>query len=325
MPGKETVAVSKLQIALLGSVSVVYDDVPQDDKVTRMVKALLAFLLIQPRNHPREVLADLFWRDCSAERARNCLSTALWRLRTVLEPDGVRRGTYLVTTPQGEIGFNAKSDYWLDVAVFEEQVRSVLCLPVEVCQPGDIERLERAVQLYSGELLTTYYEDWVLPERERLRLLYLSSLTFLMRYYQRNDLHEQSLAFGRQVIQHDPLREDVHREMMRLYMADGQRAMALQQYEMCRQVLADELGVAPLVETQEVHTEILASGRGRVLPNPKAARATDSGVFGSAVEELEEAMRAFEVAKDHLQRAMQMVERPAEHVERFFQRPHRSR
>ena len=103
-----------------------------DCKITRSVKSLLAYLLLQRRRfHPRAVLAGLFWGDKCEERARCCLSTALWRLRRVLEPEDTPTGTYLVTTPSGEVGFNVDSDYWLDVAEFEAKLTECLKTPVD--------------------------------------------------------------------------------------------------------------------------------------------------------------------------------------------------
>jgi DNA-binding SARP family transcriptional activator len=98
-------------------------------------------------------LAALFWADHSQERARSCLNTALWRLRQVLEPDAAQWGIYLLTIGTGEVGFNPESDHWLDVAAFKETRDQVLVRPAEAIQAADVEILEKAIGLYSGELL----------------------------------------------------------------------------------------------------------------------------------------------------------------------------
>ncbi|MEZ4771325.1 MAG: hypothetical protein R2844_23265 [Caldilineales bacterium] len=83
----------------------------------RTVQALLAYLVLhRDRAHPREAVAGLFWGDSTDRQARNALSTTLWRLRRVLEPDGVPKGAYLQANGSDEIAFNRASDYWLDVA-----------------------------------------------------------------------------------------------------------------------------------------------------------------------------------------------------------------
>jgi DNA-binding SARP family transcriptional activator len=184
----------------------------------RAVKALLGYLtLFRHRFHAREVLAGLFWGDSSEKRARSCLSTTLWRLRKVLEPDHVPTGTYLVTTPTGEVGFNQESDHWLDVEVFEKQVKHILARPYESLKPKEVSQLEEALNLHEGELLEGFYDDWALRERERLRSLFVKGQIHLLYHYSHHAAWEQGLACARNILNLDPLREEIHREMMRLY------------------------------------------------------------------------------------------------------------
>ena len=111
---------SVLRIHLFGCVRIEQEGGRASEKPTRAVQGLLAYLLLQRhRCHSRDVLCGLFWADQDEDSARGCLNTALWRLRRVLEPEGIPRGTYLTKTADGEIGFNCESDYWLDVAVLE--------------------------------------------------------------------------------------------------------------------------------------------------------------------------------------------------------------
>jgi DNA-binding SARP family transcriptional activator len=84
-----------LRIRLFGTVRVTHDSRPQDARLIHAVQSLLAWLLLhRGKTHARETLAALFWGEQNDTRARSCLSTALWRLRQVLEPEGVARGTY---------------------------------------------------------------------------------------------------------------------------------------------------------------------------------------------------------------------------------------
>jgi DNA-binding SARP family transcriptional activator len=224
-----------LRIQLFGTVNVSHDGRSLDTRLIHAVQSLLAWLLLHRRKmHARDALAALFWSDQSDARARSCLSTALWRLRQVLEPPGIPRGTYLIGQSDA-VGFNATSDYWLDVAAFEE----------------GIERgAEDAIACYTGDLLEGFFDDWVLRERERLRMLYLDGLGRLLRRHSETGALERALHCGQQILAFDPLREDIHRELIRLHLRSGHRALALQQYEHCRASLQQELGVEPMDETR---------------------------------------------------------------------------
>jgi DNA-binding SARP family transcriptional activator len=109
-----------LRISLFGSYDVCNSDPPTASvKLTRTIQSLLAFFLLEPRLHSREVLAGMFWKEYDTGRARNCLNTALWRLRQALEPGSTPSVAYLLTNPYGDVGFNWESDHWLDVEIFE--------------------------------------------------------------------------------------------------------------------------------------------------------------------------------------------------------------
>ena len=240
-----------LRLSLLGSMRLARENSGPDMKVTRTMKLLLAYLLIRrQRPQPREILVNLLWGDQPEDQARSCLSTHLWRLRSALEPNGVPRGTYVVLTPGGEVRFNWDNSYWLDIEAFEQSSVRQSGIPVDALTEAEALSLEQALQLYTGELLEGYYEDWIISERERLELLYVDGLTHLMRYYAQHQLYDKSLACAQTIFQHDPLREEIHREIMRYHLARGQRALAIQQYRACREVLTKELGIGPMEETQ---------------------------------------------------------------------------
>jgi DNA-binding SARP family transcriptional activator len=301
---------SVLQIWLFGNVQLTHEAWSAEVKVTHTVQGLLAYLLLQRhRCHPREILTNLFWGDYTEERARSCLSTTLWRLRRVLEPDGTPQGTYLVTTSTGEIGFNAESDYWLDVAVFEEQASRVLGKAFPAIETSEVQALAHTLQLYRGELLEGFYDDWTLRERERLRLLYLNSLAYLMRYYRHYQAYEEGLICGQQILNHDPLREEIHRDMMRLYLESGQRTLAVRQYETCREVLAAELGIPPMEETQALYAQIVPAASPDPVPSNFPREPAN---LKQALRQLRLSMQGFDEARERLQRAIQLVERLSE-------------
>ena len=143
--------------------------------------------------------------------------------------------------------------------------------------------------------------------RERFNLLHLNSLARLMRYYEQHHNYEQSLVCGQKILAIDPLREQVHRHMMRLYMMSGQRALAVQQYEACRTVLAEELRIQPMAETQALRNEIVST----LKPAPVIATLSYErpGTLQHAVQQLGAAIRNLDQAQEQLQQAKMMVAR----------------
>lgn len=296
-----------LRICLLGVMRITHDEWPLETRLSRTVKELLAYLtLFRQRIHAREVLAGLFWGDHSDEKARSCLSTALWRLRKVLEPGEVPRGTYLLTTPTGDIGFNRESEHWLDIEVFEHHGRQLLARPYQALTTGEVHQLENALSLYRGELLEGFYDEWALRERERLRSLYLHSLAHLLQYYRHYKSYEKGLACGHKILDLDPLREEIHREMMRLYYRNGQRALALRQYDNCSKILEKELGVPPMEETQLLRVQIFKRSEARQIQNPSQG---DLRTARKVIREFQQALDDFDRSSAKLRRTSKTLER----------------
>ena len=298
---------SSVRISLIGTVRVAHPELPGENSMGRGVKALLGYLtLFRHRFHAREVLAGLFWGESNEKQARSCLSTTLWRLRKVLEPDHIHTGTYLVTTPGGEVGFNRKSDHWLDVAVFENRIKPILANPYESLDAKEVRQLEEALNLYKGELLEEFYDDWALRERERLRSLYVSGQIHLLYYYSHHSAYEQGLICARNILHLDPLREEIHREMMRLYCRCGQRALALKQYEQCLKKLNSELGVAPMEETRILYDQIFQrTGSSQLKSGSREAILTAQ----QALSQIQKTLSDFEHSTRQLRRSARDLER----------------
>jgi DNA-binding SARP family transcriptional activator len=253
---------AKLEIYFLGDYRVLWNKTPLQQFPTRKARGLFAYLVThQHRLHSREQLAGIFWPEYPEDRALRNLSTTLWRLRQILPP------TYLEA--QGEsIGFVSKRDSWIDFQNFEE-----LCSEPGPNSEAPYPSLEQAVELYKGDFLAGWYQEWALVEVERLRSLYLQALSDLMTYYRDQDKPQAALSAGLKIVQNDPLREDVHLTVMKLYALLGQRQAALQQFRTCQEILQDELELAPTAEMLALHKQL------RAMPLPDSIKPAEFGTL----------------------------------------------
>ncbi len=278
-----TPTVRILRIRLLGNLEVSDGEVSLAPPATRKARSLLAFLLVRAgRLHSRDALAGEFWGEVPQDRARQSLRTTLWRIRRGLG-EGEGRAPLLVA--EGEyVGFNADVALWTDVGEFEARL--------DESQEAGLTGEEsagaraRALAVYRGPLLEECYDDWCLRERERLRERFVAALERQLAFEASRRNWKQAIDVGERLLQLDPLRESVHRELMKCLLLDGNRAAALRQYTRCAALLERELGVPPMRETTELYAEILAPEQpvrfsGIVSPAPQAAD------LGCAMEEAE--------------------------------------
>jgi DNA-binding SARP family transcriptional activator len=128
-------------------------------------------------------------------------------------------------------------------------------------------------------------------------MLFVGALEWLMRDQERRGILEGGIGAGLRLLRQDPLREDVHRCVTRLYAGAGQRQLAIRQYDYCRDLLASELDISPMPETEALHQQILrANGVTATLDLPD-----DQGrlmaILQSVTDQLDQARRRLDEAR----------------------------
>jgi len=253
-----------LSISLLGPFHVTLDGEPVTGFESNKVRALLAYLATETRRpHSREALAGLLWPDQPDSSARRNLSQALFNLRQTLQDE--QSSPSFLNITRGTVQFNAESDHWLDARAFTEHLAAVQAhehpslAECEAC----LEQLERAVELYAGEFLAGLFVDdsaafgeWAVLRRERLHRQVLDALYHLTEHHEQRRDYARAMHHARRQVELEPWREEAHHQLMRLLVRSGQRSAALQQYEVCRRSLADELGIEPSEDTKRLYRRI---------------------------------------------------------------------
>jgi len=242
-----------LHLHLLGAFRLTWDEAPVNTINAPRLHALLAYLLLhrdapQPRHH----LAFLLWPDTTEAQARTNLRQLLHGLKQALPA-----ADHFVHTDATTVQWRPEAPFRLDVADFEQ----ACALAEAAAQQGDLHTmraaLAKACALYHGDLLPSCYDDWILPERERLRQAMTEALERLLRPLESAGEPRAALAYAQRLLRHDPLREDTYRTLMRLYAACGDRAGVLHVYHTCTSVLERELGVEPSAATRDAYAHAL--------------------------------------------------------------------
>jgi DNA-binding SARP family transcriptional activator len=251
-----------LEIRLLGGFELGRQGRVLDPLALRAARSLFAFLVLnRERSHTRDLLAGTFWPDFDDSRARRRLSQALWQIGTNIG-EGDR---YLIGTPD-TVRFNPDADFTLDVEEFERLLEDAA---KGESRQEEAEALQAAVDLYRGDFLAGFYDDWLLPEQDRLHSRFLGALERLAELAQARGDYEVALVMARRVAQEDEFDEESHRRVMRLAVLLGRHNEAIRQFEECRRILAEELGSSPSAETLELYEATLADREtgGRPLPS----------------------------------------------------------
>ena len=272
-----------MELRLLGGLEIMKDGLPVTGFVSTKAPALVAYLAVTGASQSREHLAGLLWSDAPEMDARASLRVVLSNLRQTL-------GAETLSITRTHVGLAGIEAIGSDLAEF-------LAATGETSTEGQaIEPLGRVDNLYGGDLLAglivrdaPLFEEWLVTERERIRLRAIGALESLAERRSASGDHAGAADALRQVLEIDPWYEVAFRMYMEQLALSGRRNAALVQFDTFSQLLERELGVAPEPETVELHTRIrndefrLASPASKPEPAPQpAARPTSRPVWRPA-------------------------------------------
>ena len=255
---------ARLELMLLGGFHARVVPGGAVDLPTRKAQALLAYLALPAGSlHRRDKLAGLLWGDMAKTQARGNLRKALFWLRQALAD------TEVLTVEGETVGLQAGA-VSTDVGEFERRVAL-----------GSATALAESADIYQGDLLAGLalqeppFEEWLVGERERLRQLLTEALARLLAHQREAGAVDSAIHTALKLLTLDPIQEQVHRTLMRLYAQAGRRGAALRQYQACVTVLERELRTQPDDATKALYREILQSrGAGAAPPADAAPAAT---------------------------------------------------
>lgn len=196
---------------------------------------LLAFLGLHERPQPRRSVAGSLWIDHSERRAAANLRTALWKLGAP--------GRQLVASRAGQLSLAE------DVTV---DFRDVVCQARQLLHNTTGREVVRAtddtivnIDVFAGDLLPDWDEDWILFERERLRQLRMHAIETVSRQLALAGRYAEAVDAGLAAVAADSLRESAHRVLIEAYLAEDNVAEARRQFERFRGLLWDSLHLIP--------------------------------------------------------------------------------
>lgn len=166
------------------------------------------------------------------------------------------RGDLIELCPDGPL--------WTDVEAFESAAATAR-------HSREPAAYRAAVELYAGDLLPEdRYETWTEEKREKLRRSYHALLIELAGLYEERGEYEPAIEALRRVVAEEPVKEETHAGLMRLYALSGQHHEAALQYERLRKALREELDEEPGGAARRLYEEIRA-GKFPAAPSPTGA------------------------------------------------------
>jgi two-component SAPR family response regulator len=216
----------------------------------RRPRAMELFFLLLDSGRPlrKEQIIAALWPE-SDERVTQSMHSTIHYLRKSLGASCIvsRSGMYWL-----DMASLFKGEVWYDVAAFQRYEEEAKAAFAANDDAGAKAKLLAMVDLYTGDYLQSFYSDWCLFRRDKLRIAYLDARQQLALIAWREEQFDESATHWQHILVIDNCFEDAHYGLMRYYMRRGKRGLALRQYRHCADVLQRELAVEPGAAIQKL-------------------------------------------------------------------------
>lgn len=236
----------ELRLKLFGGLQLFWAEEPITQKLSTRARRLLSYLILHKAvSLRRDSLAFTLWPDVGESDSLAMLRRALSELLAALPSE---KGNPWLLVTASEVRWNPGAACQIDLADYERLVRE-----------DTPAAMKTAAALNNGDLLPEIDEEWASMERERLRQTQQALLSKLAMHHRARGEWAAGLGAARRAVQMDPLAEGPQRDVILLLYESGDRAAALAAYENLKNLLEEELGVAPMPETSAL-AESIAQG-----------------------------------------------------------------
>ena len=226
---------------------------------------------------PRDELADVLWGDAPPATWEKALSVLVSKLRSLLAESGID-GARALTAAFGCYRLDLPDGTSVDVLAAETAAREA----ERFLATGELEEATTAAalaeRLTCGLFLPGDDGPWVEAKRRELAGVRARAIDTLAEASLGSGNAADSVRWAELAIGAEPFRESGYRRLMAAHIAAGNRAEALQVYERCRRLLADELGAYPSPETESIYRDLLEAPAGRSAAATSDAAAAEGSV-----------------------------------------------
>lgn len=225
----------------LGGFSLTYSDQSVVGINTVRLQSLLAYLVLHADTpQPRQHVAFLLWPDTSESNARNNLRQFLHQLRQAL-PDPDR----FLSADVNMVCWHQDEHQSIDIRNFEHALSRATAADQHADRAGVQNWLKETLAIYRGDLLPGCYDEWIVPERDRLRQLYLTAHHQLVHVLELQRDYAAALQIAQALLRLDLLDESAYVTLMRLHDLNHDRPAARRVYRTAVETLQRELGIEP--------------------------------------------------------------------------------
>lgn len=231
-----------LEVYALGPGFVLLNGKPIETWEGHLPRLLFFFTLDRPVV-TRSEICQAFWPDLETDQAVNVFHVTKRRLHKALNMD-------VLVHDSGYYRVNPEFGIQYDVMNFVTTLMQGRDESLDI-KPR-MKAWQKCIDMYRGPFLQGHSDKWILKRRRDYQTGYLEALTSMASVRLEQGRKEHALSLFQRAVTENNTRQDLHREIMRLFASMGRRSEAAAHY----QNLVEEISLE--TETETTYSEIMS-------------------------------------------------------------------
>jgi DNA-binding SARP family transcriptional activator len=196
---------------------------------------VIVALAVSLGDKDRSALGSMLFPDIRRPHVSASLRAALWRAKRASPRPIIASNGQRLSISEGAV---VDLDHWTRCA------RSFTALP----RIDPAVDYAQSVEAFSSELLPSWSDDWLSRERQRWDHVRIHALERMTEHLGADGRHAEAIEAGLAAVAVDPYRETAHRALIKVYIAEGNPASALDHFHRYQRMIMRELGIRPTAE-----------------------------------------------------------------------------
>jgi len=243
-----------LRILAFGEPTVLIDDVP----IThwRMARSMELYFYLLNCNAPirKEQIIDALWPD-SEENIDQTFRSAIYYLRKAIGDACIkyhRSGLYALdhASLYGQ-------QVWYDIEVFQRRYTEAQHFTDQEDEEAAFKSFQDVIDCYRGSYVQSFYSNWCIRRRDELQSMYINARQQLALLAWKNEQLDECMLHWQHILSIDSCLEEAHYGLMRCYIRQGKRNLALRQYQHYASILQEELSASPGLSIQKLYQRLI--------------------------------------------------------------------
>ena len=219
-----------------------------------MYELLAALIHQEGRPISSDVLMENIWPSQNSSKSSSALNTLIWRTNKLLSGNSMFASSKTIQRQREHVVLNCESltgtDFG-DLSQVISKLEAKVTSQIEFSS-NEIITLIETLENYLGDFLPELQSAWALVVREKYRSYFIRGCQLSIQYFSSKNSYDRAISYAKKILLVNPYRESTRRQLIWLYVMNGQRKEAKQYYKNTISFLHDELGVTPMTETKAI-------------------------------------------------------------------------